>query len=227
MKGNFLTEFAYESKQVRVVQIEGNPWFVAKDIAEILEIQNFTMSLKLFPSNEIDELSITDTIGRKQKSIVLSEPGLYRMIFQSRKDEAENFKTWVFSEVLPSIRKTGSYSIFDKGLFSPITREESKKIRNSFTACLKEHGVNKPHHYINITRSHKKGLQIDTKKKKESYSEEELCLTGAAELITQFKIKKAELSGYSQINPVALKSAEGVRTIALEEVTQELLEAGV
>lgn len=107
---NNLTLFNYGKNQVRVVEIDGNPWFVAKDIAEILEISNHRDTVNSFPVSEKGAVGLTDTIGRQQKTTILSEAGLYRMIFQSRKESSEKFKTWVFSEVLPSIRKTGSYS---------------------------------------------------------------------------------------------------------------------
>lgn len=104
-----LTQFQFKTKDIRIIEKDGQPWFVASDVCKILEIVNGRDTVKGFPSEEKDAVGITDTIGRTQQMTVISEPGLYRLIFQSRKKEAEEFKTWVVSEVLPQIRKTGSY----------------------------------------------------------------------------------------------------------------------
>lgn len=105
---NNLSLFTFNTKDIRVIQKDGQPWFIAKDVAEILEIGNARESIRAFPPSEKDVIT-TDTLGGPQKTTVISEPGLYRLIFQSRKKEAEEFKTWVVTEVLPQIRKTGSY----------------------------------------------------------------------------------------------------------------------
>jgi prophage antirepressor-like protein len=101
--------FLFDDAPVRVAMRDGEPWFVAADAGRVLGIQNVRMSMADFPSDERDAVSITDGIGREQETTVLSEPGLYRLIFQSRKEGAERFKKWVFAEVLPAIRKTGIY----------------------------------------------------------------------------------------------------------------------
>jgi len=104
-----LQEFKFNNNNIRVIEKDGEPWFVAKDVAEILDIKNYRDTLTNYPEEE-KGVATTDTLGGKQTVSIISEAGLYRMIFQSRKENAEKFKTWVFSEVLPSIRKTGSYS---------------------------------------------------------------------------------------------------------------------
>ena len=99
-----------EFGSVRVVMQENDPWFVAKDIAEILEYENSrTMTRRL----DEDEKAVQDmhTPGGKQKMSIINESGLYNAIIGSQKAEAKKFKKWVTSEVLPSIRKTGSYSM--------------------------------------------------------------------------------------------------------------------
>lgn len=105
---NALKLFQFNTKDIRVIEKDGQPWFIAKDVADILEIKNARQLLPSFPPSEKDVYSVY-TPGGDQTMTILSEPGLYRMIFQSRKKEAEDFKTWVVSEVLPQIRKTGSY----------------------------------------------------------------------------------------------------------------------
>ena len=104
-----LQEFKFNGNQIRVIEKNGEPWFVAKDVAEVLEIADSNSTIRSYPINEKGQYSMP-TPGGTQFLTLISEAGLYRMIFQSRKENAERFKTWVFSEVLPSIRKTGSYS---------------------------------------------------------------------------------------------------------------------
>lgn len=103
--------FLFDELPVRVVIIDEEPWFVANDAAAVLGIRNVRTSIAEFPDDEKDGVDTTDAIGRAQKTTVLSEPGLYRLIFQSRKAEAERFKKWVFTDVLPAIRKTGCYNV--------------------------------------------------------------------------------------------------------------------
>jgi prophage antirepressor-like protein len=105
-----ITPFAFEDHAVRTVSIDGDPYFIAKDVCDALGIQNCRDTLaKQLPEDEKGVDTIY-TPGGKQEMLVVNEPGLYRLIFQSRKPEAERFKTWVFNEVLPQIRRSGAYT---------------------------------------------------------------------------------------------------------------------
>ena len=99
----------YKDTPVRIIEKDGEPWFVAKDVCNVLSIRNNRDALASLTEDERDDVGITDAIGRKQETAIVSEPGLYRLVFKSRKKEAESFKRWVCHEVLPSIRKTGAY----------------------------------------------------------------------------------------------------------------------
>lgn len=106
-----LTNFKFNSMNVRTITDEqGNPWFVAADVCAVLEIRNNRDAMSRLDDDEKDVVS-TDTLGGKQDVTIINESGLYSLILTSRKPEAKSFKKWVTSEVLPSIRKTGSYSI--------------------------------------------------------------------------------------------------------------------
>jgi len=100
------------SQAIRIIEKGDTRWFVVKDVCEILGIKNSRDALKDIPENERNTVGINDGIhrgrGNPNMSIV-NEAGLYRLVFKSRKPEAERFKTWVFEEVLPSIRKYGFY----------------------------------------------------------------------------------------------------------------------
>jgi prophage antirepressor-like protein len=202
-----LQQFSYTGNDIRVITKNGEPWFVAKDVAEILAIANVSDNIKNYPDKEkgIDTIY---TPGGSQKVSIISEAGLYRMIFQSRKPEAEGFKDWVFNEVLPSIRKTGSYSKSKKQLSQ--VRKDSVEKRNLFTDELKKRGFTNSNHYINITYVQKKGLHIPIKKKKDQYNDDELLLTSAAELMTTYHLRQGNINGYHAIKPIASHVAEKV-----------------
>lgn len=93
---------------VRVVTIEGDPWFVAADVAAVLGLGNRHSSLALLDEDE-KGLHSVETPGGPQQVLTVNEPGLYSLILRSRKPEAKAFKRWVTHDVLPEIRRTGSY----------------------------------------------------------------------------------------------------------------------
>lgn len=100
-----------EFGQVRTLTIDDEPYFVGKDVAEILGYERPTKAiLDHVDAEDKDEVPIQDSIGRMQKASIINESGLYSLILSSKLPNAKRFKRWVTSEVLPSIRKTGSYS---------------------------------------------------------------------------------------------------------------------
>lgn len=105
-----LIPFSFESHPVRVVVRDGNPWFVAADVCAALDYRHVPHAMRMLDDDEKD-VQIVDTLGGKQKATIICEPGLYRLIEKSRKPEAVPFRRWIWHEVLPSIRKTGGYSL--------------------------------------------------------------------------------------------------------------------
>ena len=103
-----LIPFTFQSHTIRVVEQAGQPWFVAKDVAEILEHSNHRMILNALDEDE-KGVSTVYTPGGPQEMAILSESGLYHAIFLSRKPQAAAFRRWVTAEVLPTIRRTGGY----------------------------------------------------------------------------------------------------------------------
>jgi prophage antirepressor-like protein len=96
--------------EIRTVIIDSEPWFVLKDLCIALEIQN---SGNVYARLDEDEKGIRsmDTLGGKQEMSIVSESGFYNVVLRSDKPEAKQFKRWVTKEVIPQIRKTGSYGI--------------------------------------------------------------------------------------------------------------------
>lgn len=101
-------EFPATGQQIRVIVRDGAPWFVARDACAVLEIANGRDAVARLDSDEKD-VGTTDTPGGPQQTAIVSEAGLYQLIFQSRKPEAKTFRRWVTHDVLPTIRKTGGY----------------------------------------------------------------------------------------------------------------------
>ena len=105
-----LAPFAFEGRQLRVITDDrGATWFVAADVCAVLEIRNQWDAFTRLDDDEKGVSSIP-TAGGHQSMTTVNEPGLYSLIFGSRKPEARAFKRWVTHEVLPVIRRTGSYS---------------------------------------------------------------------------------------------------------------------
>ena len=112
---NDLTIFENEQfGQVRTLNIDGEPWFVVVDVCRALEIANVSDAIKRLDEDEKMTLDSTEghsgQRGGAQSMNVVNEPGLYTLVLGSRKPEAKTFKRWITHEVLPAIRKTGSYS---------------------------------------------------------------------------------------------------------------------
>ncbi|HFK1499685.1 prophage antirepressor [Bacillus sp. UMTAT18] len=110
-----------ELGQVRTVTKDGEHWFVAKDVCDILAIKNPRTSTALLDDDE-KGVHTMDTLGGSQEFSVINESGLYSLILKSRKPQAKQFKKWVTNEVLPSIRKHGAYmteNTLEKALASP------------------------------------------------------------------------------------------------------------
>lgn len=93
---------------VRAVVKDGEPWFVAKDVCDALEIGNSRQAVSYLDDDE-KGVTTNDTLGGTQQVSIINESGLYSLILRSRKPEAKKFKKWVTAEILPSIRKTGGY----------------------------------------------------------------------------------------------------------------------
>ena len=90
---------------------DGEPWWVLKDVCEVLGISNHKMTVQRLDPDEVSLTDLTDSMGRQQATTIISESGLYNVILRSDKTEAKPFRRWVTHEVLPAIRKTGAYSV--------------------------------------------------------------------------------------------------------------------
>lgn len=130
---------------VRALVINDEPWFVGKDVAEVLGYEDTKKAIKSHVEEEdrwggkTDTPYIIDSLGRKQYPTFINESGLYSLVLSSKLPSAKKFKRWVTSEVLPSLRKTGQYSIRDSyTIADPIERAkrwiEEEKERQALIA---------------------------------------------------------------------------------------------
>lgn len=160
---NRLTKvFNYGESEVRTVVKDNEVWFVAKDVCDVLELNNSRMALSKLDDDE-KGVSRIDTPGGKQNLSIVNESGLYELVFNSRKDESKKFKRWVKSEVLPSIRKHGAYMTDDVleqtikdpdymiGLLTVLKEEKLKRVQAEKTVNILTH-VNKTYTATEIAK---------------------------------------------------------------------------
>jgi prophage antirepressor-like protein len=102
------TEFRFEESPVRAVMYNDEPWFIAKDVCDILDIDDPSKAVSRIDDDERGTTTVR-TAGGPQEMLTLNESGVYSLVFTSRKPEAKRFRKWVTSEVPPEIRKTGGY----------------------------------------------------------------------------------------------------------------------
>lgn len=165
-----LIEFEFEQKQIRFVGTADDPWWVAKDICDVLEISDTSQAVNSLDEDE----KLTRTIyasGQNRSMWCVNESGLYSLILRSRKPQAKRFKKWVTSEVLPAIRKTGSYSVSTNLTFP-------NRALNIAIECLEQAGLGS-----NLIQSWKLDQYI-----KYSSDEEKLLLEDAKKLITSVSV---------------------------------------
>ena len=111
MNENEIQVWNYESSEIRTVQINGEPWFVLSDVCKVLELSSPHKVADRLENDERNQIPVTDSLGRYQNTAIINESGLYAVVLRSDKPQAKPFRKWVTSEVLPSIRKHGSYSV--------------------------------------------------------------------------------------------------------------------
>ena len=161
--------FNFKGQEVRTVTINNEPYFVGKDVANILGYERPTKAIQDHVDDEDkDAIPIQDSIGRKQNTPIINESGLYSLILSSKLPQAKEFKRWVTTEVLPTIRKHGAYltdSKIEEVLLSPDTiinlatqlKEERQKV-NSLQIALEE--SQKQARYLDLIIESKGALRV-------------------------------------------------------------------
>lgn len=129
---NRLQTFNFHNQNVRIVELNNEPWFVAADVCRVLALTNPTVAINRLENDERSKFNL----GRQGETNIVNESGLYELIFASRKPTARAFKKWVKSEVLPSVRKDGGYITTienddDASIMAKALLIASKKIKNN------------------------------------------------------------------------------------------------
>ena len=111
---NQISTFNFENQSIRTIAINNEPWFIAKDLCDAINISNYRDAIERLDEDE-KGVALTDTLGGKQEMAVVSESGMYTLILRCRDavkkgSVPHRFRKWVTAEVLPQIRKTGCYS---------------------------------------------------------------------------------------------------------------------
>jgi anti-repressor protein len=145
--GNLLQVFNYCNNKVRIIMKDGEPWFVLKDVCDLLGLSNSRMIASRLDEDDVSITYLIDNLGRQQQTNIINENGLYDVILLSRKPEAKQFKRWITHDVLPSIRRHGAY----------ITTSKLEELMNDPRAWAKMLTT------IAEEREEKERLQIDNK----------------------------------------------------------------
>ena len=124
-----------EFGQIRTVTIDGEPWFVGKDAAVALGYENPQKAVRTHVDSEDKGVTEMDTPGGKQNLAIINESGLYSLILSSKLPSAKQVKRWVTREVLPALRKTGSYSMMPQ---RELTKDDYIKAASMVSSCRNE-----------------------------------------------------------------------------------------
>jgi prophage antirepressor-like protein len=124
-----LQTLSFDEKQVRTIDRNGELWWLLKDVCDVLEVSDTSNVAKRLDDDERGTYQIS-TLGGSQEMLIISESGLYNVILRSDKPKAKPFRKWVTHEVLPSIRKTGGYSIAEKEKGSMLSFLEAQHSEN-------------------------------------------------------------------------------------------------
>lgn len=135
-----ISVFEFETQTIRIAILDGEPWFVAKDLCDVLDVANPSQALSRLEEDEKNIIILNEGNRGNPNIAVVSESGMYALVLTSRKPAAKSFRKWVTSEVLPAIRKTGTYSAVPAPLtqmevLAAITQQMVEQERQ-----LKQHG---------------------------------------------------------------------------------------
>ena len=135
-----------EGTSIRMQMIKDEPWFAAKDVCELLGLDNSRQAVSRIDDDEKGVIN-SDTLGGKQELTFVNESGMYALIFQSRKPQARAFRKWVTGEVLPSLRKYGYY--VDPG--AQLTDEQREELERVMMGRMRRYLSRRD--YIQVARS--------------------------------------------------------------------------
>lgn len=174
--------FNFENREVRTQIIDDEPWFVAKDVCEILEISNNRDAVSRLDDDEKATVGLTDGSQIRNYSIV-NEFGLYNLVLSSRKPEAKIFKRWITHDVIPSIRSTGGYQVSKDPIVAlrlmlqatEETKEEVEDVKNRVVNLEENVSIN-PGKYSYISKRISQKVHQVGKERKWNMNKEQVAL---------------------------------------------------
>lgn len=134
--------------QIRVIERDGEPWFVAKDVCDCLDMANSRDAVSRLDYDEKDAVGLTDGIGRDKEMTIISESGLYSLVLSSRKPDAKAFKRWVTHDVIPSIRKTGAYSLAPKTYAEALRALANEVEQKELAIAQRDEAIRTKSHFV-------------------------------------------------------------------------------
>lgn len=151
--------FNYESREIRTaIGKNSEMLFAAKDVCDILELNNVSQALSRIDEDEKDDIISSDAIGRNQSIAAITESGVYALIFSSKKTEARKFRKWITSEVLPSLRKTGSYTVQS---ITPVNISQASSVYRALRSVAKSMGLTGNQLTLSVNRATKNVTEVD------------------------------------------------------------------
>lgn len=135
---DIVSVFKFNSNSIRIIMQADGPWFVAKDVCEVLEVGNPAQALTRLDADEVNTIILKDGKRGNPTTAIVSESGLYDLVLSSRKPEARPFRKWVTKVVLPEIRKTGSYNLRND-LNWLKARQDGKSARRTLIDAVKSY----------------------------------------------------------------------------------------
>lgn len=198
---------SFEGTELRLIIKKDKEWFRASDVCTILKLSNTYQAVRTIEEDDLCLVKVIDTIGRSQDVYFVNEAGLYALIFKSKTDSAKRFKKWVFEEVLPSIRKTGSYSIPQE------LKEKSVRSRNLMTETWKENGVKDGKEYAFLTIEEYEQLKIPKGKRKSDFDKKEILLLQALEALETLNLHYNPAKGFIECKQSLISTAQNIKKI--------------
>ena len=155
---NQLQVFSFETQVIRTqVDQDGQPWWSIKDVCEALHIKNVGNASSRLDDDERSVIRFADVTNRSQEMVFVNESGLYSLILRSNKDEAKRFKKWITSEVIPTIRKTGSFTLSKRAEVFPA----AEPVFRSLAAVAEIFGLEKNQALLYANKATKRETGVD------------------------------------------------------------------
>jgi prophage antirepressor-like protein len=146
-----ITTYNFGKQEIRIIDKDGEPWWIAKDVCEVLGISNISDACSTLDEDEKNTIALTDSINPGNPNIlIINEPGLYALVLKSRKQDAKVFKRWITHDVLPSIRKTGVYGVNKEILDDPVIMLRMRQMETEARIKKIEDTINIDENYLAI-----------------------------------------------------------------------------